>query len=927
MPAFPDARPDPDQLLEQLRGDEERARRGRLRIYFGASAGVGKTFAMLSAAQRESKAGREVLLGVIETHGRSDTAELVAGLEQLPLKDIPYRGRSLKEFDLDAALARKPAVLLVDELAHSNAPGSRHDKRWQDVQELLEAGIDVWSAVNVQHLESLNGTVGAITGVRVHETVPDTVLDDADEVVLVDVTPDELLGRLKAGKVYLPQQAERAAQNFFRKGNLIALREIALRRTAEHVEDDVRSYRVEQSISPVWNTEGAILACIGPHEGAEQTVRSAARLAGQLNVRWFAAYVETPRLQRLEVAERDRILAIIKLAEELGAETAVLTGSNAAAELVAQAQLLNCATLVIGRPGEAGWSAAWPGLSALWVGRSMTRQLAALAPTLDIVEVGHAASARRLARAVQRSDEEANPAWPGGLPRYLWAAGSSAAITVLALPLLKYFDLANIVMLFLLGTVLVALKFGRGPAALAAFLNVAAFDYFFVAPRLSFAVSDVQYLVTFVVMLVVGLLTGQLTAGLRFQARISSSRERRAQSLFELTRDLSATLMVAQVAELGATAVERNFGGQALVLLPDGSDQLALPVNQALDISQTPTAKLPADFDFSVADWAFRNEQAAGLTTSTLSAQPWHYVPLKAPMRVRGVLALKPAQPRWLLIPEQVQQLDTLARQIAIALERVHYVEIAQQAVVQMESERLRNTLLAAISHDVRTPLTALIGLAESLQASFAAPAAGAQSAQQADMALAITQQARQLGALVTNLLDMARLQNGGVKLRSEWQSAQEVVGSAIRAARHALGGREVLTDVAAELPLVEFDAVLMERVLVNLLENAAKYGAAPIVVSASVTADSLVFSVRDHGPGLPAALKGREAELFDKFTRGEAESATPGVGLGLAICKAVVDAHRGHISASNAVGGGAEFCVTLPRREPPATDAGELAD
>jgi two-component system sensor histidine kinase KdpD len=896
MASFPDSRPDPDQLLAHLRGEDEKARRGRLRIYFGASAGVGKTYAMLSAAQRERKAGRDVLVGVIETHGRSETMELLAGLAQLPLREVTYRGHTLKEFDLDAALARKPAVLLVDELAHSNVEGSRHAKRWQDVHELLEAGIDVWSAVNVQHLESLNGTVGAITGIRVHETVPDTVLDGADEVILVDVTPDELMARLKAGKVYMPQQAERAAQNFFRKGNLIALREIALRRTAEHVEDDVRSYRVEKSIAPVWNTEGAILACIGPREGAEQAVRTAARLAGQLNVRWHAAYVETPRLQLLEVAERDRILAVIKLAEGLGAETAVLTGSDAAAELVNEAQRLNCATLVVGRPQVPGWR-------ALWAGATMTRRLARLAPTLDIVEVGHADSARRLARAVQRSaGDEESAAWQGKLPAYAWAAAGSAAITLLALPLLPFFDLANIVMLFLLGTVLVALKFGRGPAALAAFLNVAAFDYFFVAPRLSFAVSDVQYLVTFGVMLVVGLLTGQLTAGLRFQARIAASRERRAQSLFELTRDLSAALLSEQVIELGEAAVQRNFGGQALVLATDAHDQLRVP------------EKKPApDFDASVADWVFRNEQAAGLATATLSAQAWHYIPLKAPMRVRGVLALKPAQPRWLLIPEQMQQLDTLARQVAIALERVHYVEVAQQAVVQMESEKLRNVLLAAISHDVRTPLTALIGLADSLQRT--APPLGEA---QAEAARAISSEARHLSTLVNNLLDMARLQSGAVNLKSEWQSVEEIVGSAIRQAQHALAGKDVTTDVPAGLPLVEFDAVLMERVLVNLLENAAKYGQAPIELSAHVTDKALVLTVRDHGPGLPEAVRGREHELFEKFTRGVTESATPGVGLGLAICQAVVQAHRGQLTAGNAAGGGAEFTVSLPRRLPP---------
>ena len=435
----------------------------------------------------------------------------------------------------------------------------------------------------------------------------------------------------------------------------------------------------------------------------------------------------------------------------------------------------------------------------------MTRRLALLAPTLNVVEVGRADSARRLSRAVPRapSDDMASD-WYSSWPLYAWSVGCSVAVTLLALPLIRFFDLANIVMLFLLGTVLVALKFGRGPAALAAVLNVAAFDYFFVAPRFSFAVSDVQYLLTFAVMLVVGLLTGQLTAGLRFQARISNSRERRAQSLFELTRDLSATLLSTQVAELREAAVKRNFGRQAVVLVTGSNDQIEIPPQLA--------ANPPAGFDASVADWAFRNEQAAGLATTTLSAQAWHYVLLKAPMRVRGVLALVPAQPRWLLIPEQQQQLDTLARQVAIALERVHYVDIAQQAVVKMVSERLRNTLLAAISHDVQTPLTALIGLAESLQLSLRSPEQRhALVPTPADCAAAITQQARQLSALVTNLLDMARLQNSGVKLRREWQSVQEVVGSAIRTAQHALGDVRVTTDVPADLPLVEFDAVLME--------------------------------------------------------------------------------------------------------------------
>jgi two-component system sensor histidine kinase KdpD len=913
-------RPDPDALIAQLRSDEARAQRGKLRIYFGASAGVGKTWAMLSAAQRERTAGRDVLIGVIETHGRSETAALLAGLDALPLRELDYRGRTLAEFDLDAALARKPAVLLVDELAHTNAPGSRHTKRWQDVQELLAAGIEVWSALNVQHLESLNGTVGAITGVRVHETVPDTVLDEADEVVLVDVTPDELTARLAAGKVYLPQQAERAAQNFFRKGNLIALREIALRRTAEHVEDDVRGWRVEQSGAgengrsgrgtglQAWNTSGAILACVGPHEGAAQTVRTAARLAGQLSVRWHAVYVETPRLQRLAAAERDRTLAVLKLAEELGAATAVLTGSDVAEQLAEQARRLNCATLVMGRSEPlTGWRRWWPAAP-----QSLSRALAQRAPALDIMEVARADSARRLSRAplegarVDSADHEKAPTyWPG----YAWAAATSIALTLVCTPLASVLELSNIVMLFLLGVVGVAMRFGRGPSALAALLNVAAFDYFFVPPRLSFAVSDVQYVLTFAIMLGVGLLVGQLTAGLRFAAGVSTSRERRARSLFELTRELSAALESSQVVTLGGAAVRGHFGGHALVLVTDASDQLVLPTDP------------PQGFDPQVADWAFRHGQPAGLATATLAAQPWHYVPLRAPMRVRGVLALSPAQPRWLLIPEQAQQLDTLARQIAIALERVHYVEVAQQAVVEMESERLRNALLGAISHDVRTPLTALIALAESLQT--LPPEAHAEAGR------AIVAQAHELHALVSNLLDMARLESGiaggAVNLRRDWQSVEEVVGSAIRAARTSLGNVVVQTALDPELPLVEFDAVLIERVLVNLLENATKYGAPPIVVGARAEPGTLVLTVRDHGPGLPAALLGHEQKLFDKFTRGEAESATPGVGLGLAICRAVVSAHGGEITAANARDGGAEFTVTLPRREPPEPAEAQL--
>lgn len=595
---------------------------------------------------------------------------------------------------------------------------------------------------------------------------------------------------------------------------------------------------------------------------------------------------------------------MLKLAEELGGSTAVLTGNDVAGELVRQADTLNCATLVVGRPQARRWPARWHLMRP-----TLTHQLATLAPALDIIEVGTADSTRRLPQAVPRSSSEVEEAgrWRDAWPRYAWASAGCMLTTLLAWPLLNRIDLANIVMLFLLYVVLVAVKLGRGPATLAAVIGVASFDVFFVQPRFSFAVSDVQYLVTFMVMLAVGLLIGQLTASLRFSARISASRERRAQALFELTRDLSAALQAVQVVELGEAAVQRSFGGQARVLLTDANDQLAL------------ASDLPTSIDASIADWAFHNGQHAGLATTTLPSHTWHYVPLQAPMRIRGVLALQPAQPRWLLIPEQVQQLETLARQIAIAVERVHYVEVAQAAVVQMESESLRNALLAAISHDVRTPLTALVGLAESLER-----ATPPLVPDQAATAHAISQEARQLNALVTNLLDMARLQSGQVNLRRDWQSVEELVGSAIRAAQHALGHAVVQTDVPGDLPLVEFDAALMERVLVNLLENAAKYGVGtgpepqPILLSARVTPTTLVMCVRDHGPALPPGSQGHEQTLFDKFTRGKTESATPGVGLGLAICKAVVEAHRGSITAAQALGGGAEFILTLPRTPPP---------
>ncbi len=883
-----EVRPDPDALLAQVREQERRATRGRLRIYFGASAGVGKTYAMLSAA-RQLAATRAVLVGVVETHARAETEALLHGLEVLPRRQIAYRGKALSEFDIDAALDRRPALVLVDELAHSNVPGSRHPKRWQDVDELLAAGVDVFTTVNVQHLESLNDVVGGITGVRVGETVPDSVFDAANEVVLVDLPADELLARLKLGKVYQPAQAERAGRNFFRKGNLIALRELALRRTAERIGDDVRAYRVEQSIDAVWRTGTAFLACVGPGPGAEGVVRSAARLAAQLGADWHAVYVETPGLLGLDASRRARTLGVLKLARDLGAATAVLSGDNVEATVVDYARSHNLARIALGR-GQPRWP--WQATCG--------RRIARLAPDVELLEVAvppaRAPDTVRPAPAARSADVRAAVVAHGA------AVLSSLGMALAATPTVGYLDLANIAMLFLLVVLLVAVRLGRGPSVTATCVSVACFDFFFVPPRFTFAISDIQYLVAFGVMLAVGLITGHLTAGLRFQAHVAARRENRTRALYEFARALSGVLQTEQIQEATRDAIGRTFGARTVLLVPDAAGRVTMAGDDAI-----------AGLDTGIAQWAFDHGTSAGMGTDTLPGNPVFYMPLVAPMRTRGVLAIEAATPHWLLAPEQRQQLDTFATLAAIALERVHYIEVAQDALVRIESERLRNSLLAALSHDLRTPLTSLMAQAEALAAS-APPLAPGQRA----MADALREETVRMGRLVTNLLDMARIESGDVKLRLQWQPVEEVIGSALAASRAALAGHTVETHVPADLPLVQYDAVLVERVLSNLLENAGKYTppGSTVGVSAERHGQWLSVAVTDDGPGLPP---GQEDAVFEKFTRGERESAKPGVGLGLAICRAIVGAHGGTIRAANRLDGGAAFTFTLPLGTPPA--------
>jgi len=888
-------RPDPDKLLQKVQREEAKAHTGRLKIFFGACAGVGKTYAMLSEAQEVKAQGVDVVVGVVETHRRVETEVLLEGLEILPTRQVPYRGAMLDELDVDAALARRPAILLVDELAHTNAPGSRHPKRWQDVKELLAAGIDVYTTVNVQHVESLNDVVGQITGIRVWETVPDKVFDEADEIELVDLPSDDLLQRLKEGKVYMPEQAAHAVANFFRKGNLIALRELALRRTADRVDAQAREYREGAAISGVWQLKERLLVAVGPGAHAEQVVRAGRRLADSLRGEWIAVYVETPRLQRLPEAERSRVLRALRLAQELGAETATLPGQDVVDALAGYAGERNASKIVIGRSSVA------PVLRPFR--RTLFDTLAKRVPGVDLLVVGGEVRHEPAPAAAEARRGPPKTRWRG----YVEALAAVVLVTLVALPLRPYIEITNIAMLYLLSVVIVAVRAGRGPSVAASVIGVAAFDFFCVPPYLTFAVSDTEYLLTFAVMLVIALTITHLTAGMRYQARVAAYRERRVRSLYEMSRELSGALTAEQIVEIAVQHVQGVFEAPSAVLLPDDNGRLAYPEGVR-----------PGDLreaDLSVAQWVYDREQPAGLGTGTLAGTGIHYLPLRAPVRTRGVLALKPRNERLIFVPEQQRLLETFAAQIALALERVHFVEVAQATQLRMASERLRNSLLASISHDLRTPLAVLTGAASSLteQDQRLSPEA------RRELAQTIYDEAMYMSELTSNVLDMARLETGAVQLNRQWHPLDEVVGAVLSRLGKRLEGRRVDVNIEAAPALVELDSVLIGQVITNLIDNALKYTPAgtPIEISGATDAEGLRICLADRGPGLGP---GEEKRVFEKFYRARTEGGPGGVGLGLTICRAVVEAHGGHIWAENRADRGARFCFVLPQSgEPPA--------
>ena len=898
-----DSRPNPDALLARVQAEHERAR-GRLKIFFGASAGVGKTYAMLEAGHEQQAAGVDVLAGYVETHRRAETEALLDGLEQLPRRRVPYHGATLEEFDLDAALARHPELILVDELAHTNAPESRHPKRWQDVEELLDAGVDVYTTVNVQHIESLNDVVAQITGVLVRETVPDRVVEHADDVELIDLTPDDLLQRLKEGKVYIPQQAEHALQNFFRKGNLIALRELALRRTADRVDAQMRGYRQAHAIPQTWPAAERILVSVGPGAQNDRLVRAARRMAAGLHAEWIVATVEKAATARLPEAQRERLAQTLRLADQLGAETVTLSGPNISEAVLAYARSRNVSKIVVGKPARPRWQDMLLG--------STVDELVRASGDIDIyVITGEQGDAPAEGPRFQIERTSRNSA-------YIWGPIAVGLATALAWPLAPYVAPANLVMVYLIAVVLVAARFGRGPSILAAVLSVAAFDFFFVPPFFTFAVSDVEYAITFAVMLLVALTISTLTVRLRGQAAIAEQRERRVSSLYALSREFASNRSLEKVLRAAVRNIGQTFGSQVVILLPTGG-QLQ-PWGRSAgwwgEGVNERTVFAPDLHDQGVARWVFDHGKVAGPGTDTLAGAQGLYLPLLASLGIVGVLGVRPAQ-RRAFTPEQMHLLETFASQTALALERVELAEEAQRAQVRAETERLRSSLLSAVSHDLRTPLAAITGATSMLREQIDTIDAGTRD----ELLQTAADEAERLNRLVGNLLDMTRLEAGAVQVQKEWQPLEEVIGAALARLDTQLRDRPVGIDMPDDMLLVPLDSVLFEQVLINLLENAIKYAppASPIDIRAAANGDSVTLDVADRGPGIPP---GDEQRIFEKFYRA-AGSGASGAGLGLAICWGIVAAHGGRIWASNRPGGGSIFHIVLPLGgAPPAAPA-----
>lgn len=901
------ARPDPDQLLAEVQAQEVRSHRGKLKIFFGASAGVGKTFSMLEDARRRKASGTDVVVGYVEPHGRIETERLLAGLEHLPLlvDESGVSGRS--EFNLDAALARKPQLLLVDELAHTNlagvTPAPRHEKRWQDIEEVLDAGIDVYTTVNVQHLESLSDVVGRITGAPQRETVPDHVFEAADEVELIDLPPDDLLQRLKGGKIYVPDQAQRALESFFRKGNLIALRELALRKTADRVDQAMRDYRKQEAVQQPWRTRERLLVCIGPDEQAAIMVRAGKRMADALDAEWLVVYVETPALLRLKDAERNRRIDMMRLAESLGGEAITLGGSSVVDEILEYARTRNVTRILVGKPNSRHWFELLPGRA------STTARLIERAADFDVVVVGGAAFDAPPVTVAGRIDETAGAPGAGKRrwPHFAKAVGATLVATAICWLVEPVFEGPNLVMVYLLAAAVVAVRYGRYPAIITSVLNVLAFDIVFVPPRFSFAVSDAQYLLTFVIMLVVALIISNLAASVRLQAKVAGHRERRTALLYAMSRKLAVARDRKAMEHAAISHVSEVFDCTTALLLPDGAGRV-VPSREkhSRDVLTT--------VDPGAAQWSFDHGRPAGLGTDTLAGTDVAYLPLVGAKAPQGVLAVKPRNRRRILLPEQFRLLETFAAQIAMALERADLADQAHAAELRAETEVVRNSLLASLSHDLRTPLSAVVAGA----ATLAERMEDMSPDERRSLATTVRRSAMNVSDHVTSVLDLVRLESGSIRLRLDWYEIDDIAATVL----HRLGDRQrtrhIVMDIPSTLPALHVDGKLIEQLIENLLDNAIKYTPpeTEIRLSALVKGNGVEIAVADDGPGFgnvdPEAL-------FRKFERGSKEGTVGGIGLGLAICRAIVELHGGQIHAEERHPHGALVRVTLPLRRQPA--------
>jgi two-component system sensor histidine kinase KdpD len=877
-------RPDPDALLARARAEEPGPMRARLKIFFGASPGVGKTYAMLESARRLKANGVDVVVGVVETHGRAETAALVAGLDTLPREKLAYRGIELEELDVDAAVARKPTLILVDELAHTNAPGVRHPKRWQDVTDLLEAGIDVYTTLNVQHVEGLNDIVEQITGVRVRETVPDAILERADEIELIDLPPEELLDRLADGKVYVPDQARRAIDNFFRRGNLMALRELALRRTAERVDADVQAYRREQRIGALWPTRERILVCIGPSPGSARLVRAAHRIAESMRAPWYAVHVGITGAPPIRQDDRDRVDAHIALAESLGAEVATLAGASVADAVLAFAREHNVTRIVAGKPTHSRWR-----------DRLRGSMLDALIRGSGAIEI------HVIAPADELPPRPTSPRSGAGarLAAYIPGLVAVACATALGAAAGDRLSLADDAMLFLFAIMLAALG-GRGPGIAAAALAVGAYDFFLIPPRFTLAVADVHHVMTFAVMFTVGTAMGTMVARLRHAEAASRQRERRTAALLAFTSDAASAKDVADVAAAVVAHVEDVLAAPTAVLVPGADGSLAAAAGLEPLASQ----------EIDVARWAHEHRRPAGRGTDTLPSARLLAVPLWVGDDSAGVVAVQIERARRRIDLDARLLLEAIARQAGVAIARLRLAGEARDAALRAQAEELRSSLLSTVSHDLRTPLAIITGMATALR-----DAAPELSADQLESLDTIVDEARRLGKILTNLLSITRVESGAA-IHREWVPVEELVGAALDRTDEALAGRPVDIDLEPEIGVV-VDPVLTEQVLINLLENAAKHTPAgtPLEIAATRDTGGVAIDVSDRGPGLPA---GRPEQVFEKFFRGPG-TRTAGAGLGLAVCRGIVTAHGGRIEARPRDGGGATFHVWLPGGPAPA--------